>query len=70
VTSFKAGSTAMFWQDTCENKLRSLANVYCVVTNSLKKSTDDCELNGDLHIHLSTSVALKNFLDELTMQTV
>jgi hypothetical protein len=60
----------MFWQDTCENKQSSLTHVYCMVANALKEAADDCELHSNLNIHLSTSMTLKNFLDELTMQPI
>jgi hypothetical protein len=70
VPSLEARSTTMFWQDTCENKLSSFANVYGMVANALVESADDCELNGNLNIHFPSSMTLKNFLDELTVQTV
>jgi hypothetical protein len=70
MSSFEASSTTMFWQDTGENKLGSLANVYRVVANAFEESADDCELHGDLNIHFSSSMTLKNFLNELTMQPI
>jgi hypothetical protein len=70
MSSFEAGSTTMFWQDTCENKLGSLANVYRVVANAFEESADDCELHGNLNIHFASSMTFKNFLNELTMQSV
>jgi hypothetical protein len=63
----KASSTTMFWQDTCENELSSLTNVYCMVANAFEESADDCELHGNLNIHFASSITFKNFLNELTV---
>ena len=60
----------MLWYDSSENKLGSLANVYRVVANALEEPANDCELHGNLNIHFATSMTFKNFLDELTMQSV
>jgi len=67
MSSFEAGSTTMFWQDTCENELSSLTNVYCMVANAFKESANDCELHGNLNIHFASSITFKNFLNELTV---
>jgi hypothetical protein len=67
VPSLKASCATMFWQHTCENKLSSLTNVYCVVANSFKESANDCELHGNLNIHFSSSMTFKYLLNELTV---
>jgi hypothetical protein len=67
VPSLKASSTTMFWQDTRENELSSLTNVYCVVTNAFEEAANDCELHGNLNIHFASSMTFKNFLNELTV---
>jgi hypothetical protein len=70
MSSFETSSTTMLWYNSCENKLGSLANVDRVVANAFEESADDCELHSNLNIHFASSMTLKNFLNELTMQPI